>query len=53
MTLWGLRLTYNFYRKGGYDLSEEDYRWRIVIKEFEKYPIILWEIFHLVFICIF
>lgn len=25
--LWGLRLTYNFARKRGYDGSEEDYRW--------------------------
>ncbi|KAF0688126.1 Aste57867_20232 [Aphanomyces stellatus] len=27
VTQWGCRLTYNFYRKGGYRLSEEDYRW--------------------------
>ncbi len=30
-TLWGLRLSYNFYRKGGYHIipwkGEEDYRW--------------------------
>ncbi len=25
-TVWGLRLTYNFYRKGGYSWSGEDYR---------------------------
>ena len=24
---WGIRLTYNFWRKGGYNLSNEDYRW--------------------------
>ena len=24
-TAWGLRLTFNFYRKGGYRLGEEDY----------------------------
>lgn len=34
VTLWGLRLTYNFYRKGGYSLipwkGEEDYRWKIM-----------------------
>lgn len=28
--LWGARLTYNFYRKGGYWGNEEDYRWSIV-----------------------
>jgi steroid 5-alpha reductase family enzyme len=31
VTLWGLRLSYNFYRKGGYHIipwkGEEDYRW--------------------------
>jgi steroid 5-alpha reductase family enzyme len=31
VTLWGLRLSFNFYRKGGYSLipwrGEEDYRW--------------------------
>jgi steroid 5-alpha reductase family enzyme len=26
-SIWGARLTYNFARKGGYRLSEEDYRW--------------------------
>lgn len=25
--LWGVRLTYNFARKGGYSLTNEDYRW--------------------------
>lgn len=34
VTIWGLRLTYNFYRKGGYNIipwkGEEDYRWSIL-----------------------
>jgi len=34
VTIWGLRLSYNFYRKGGYNKipwkGEEDYRWGIV-----------------------
>lgn len=34
VTLWGLRLSYNFYRKGGYHMipwkGEEDYRWSIL-----------------------
>jgi len=34
VTLWGIRLSYNFYRKGGYDIlpwkGEEDYRWGIL-----------------------
>jgi steroid 5-alpha reductase family enzyme len=34
VTLWGLRLSYNFYRKGGYNIipwkGTEDYRWQIM-----------------------
>jgi steroid 5-alpha reductase family enzyme len=34
VTLWGLRLSYNFYRKGGYNKipwkGEEDYRWGVL-----------------------
>jgi steroid 5-alpha reductase family enzyme len=34
VTIWGLRLSYNFYRKGGYNIipwkGEEDYRWKII-----------------------
>lgn len=34
VTIWGLRLSYNFYRKGGYKIipweGEEDYRWNIM-----------------------
>jgi steroid 5-alpha reductase family enzyme len=30
VALWGLRLTYNFARKGGYAPGGEDYRWKFV-----------------------
>lgn len=30
VTLWGTRLTYNFWRKGGYYKGGEDYRWEMV-----------------------
>ena len=34
VTVWGLRLSYNFSRKGGYNIipwkGEEDYRWKIM-----------------------
>jgi len=34
VTMWGLRLSYNFNRKGGYSIipwkGEEDYRWKIL-----------------------
>lgn len=29
-TVWGSRLTYNFWRKGGYKKGEQDYRWPII-----------------------
>jgi len=45
--VWGVRLTYNFYRKGGYNLSSEDYRWPILR---EKMPAILFQLFNLLFI---
>ncbi|KAF2875471.1 hypothetical protein BDV95DRAFT_615517 [Massariosphaeria phaeospora] len=28
--LWGARLTFNYWRKGGYTVGSEDYRWAIV-----------------------
>ncbi|RVX73186.1 hypothetical protein B0A52_02313 [Exophiala mesophila] len=28
--LWSVRLTYNYYRKGGYNVGTEDYRWATV-----------------------
>ena len=34
VTLWGVRLSYNFYRKGGYNIipwkGDEDYRWTVL-----------------------
>jgi steroid 5-alpha reductase family enzyme len=29
-TLWGLRLQYNFFRKGGFSSGGEDYRWKYI-----------------------
>jgi steroid 5-alpha reductase family enzyme len=28
--IWSIRLTYNYWRKGGYSIGSEDYRWMIV-----------------------
>jgi len=55
--LWGFRLTYNFYRRGGYSWppwkGEEDYRWNIV----RAWPLlntnIGWFLFNLIFICFY
>ena len=35
-TLWSIRLTYNFFRKGGYQPGGEDYRWQIVKKKYQQ-----------------
>jgi len=56
-TLWGVRLTHNFYRRGGYTWppwkGEEDYRWEYIRQgHFLKIlanPII-WSLFNLTFI---
>ena len=42
-----LRLTYNFYIKGGFS-GGEDYRWAVIRR---WYPGWRWEIFNLIFIC--
>lgn len=55
ITLWGVRLTYNFAKKGAYKLKfwegEEDYRWRIVREsKFFKGKKFAWAMFDLFFI---
>jgi len=55
--VWGTRLTYNFWRRGGYSwppwAGEEDYRWAYV----RKWPVlntqIGWFLFNLLFISIY
>jgi len=48
---WGVRLTYNFWRKGGYNYADEDYRWQPLRKAITPYPV--WLLFNAFFICIF
>lgn len=31
-TIWSMRLTYNYWRKGGYTVGSEDYRWEVLKK---------------------
>lgn len=58
VTIWGIRLTYNFSRKSGYSIyfwkGEEDYRWKILK---QRVPIfntkIIWSLFNLSFICFY
>ena len=56
ITLWGCRLTYNFYIKGGFTFkngvfTDEDYRWGILRRCITN-PF-LWNLFHICFICLF
>lgn len=56
VSLWGLRLTVNFCIRGGYKMKngvfiDEDYRWGILRKTITN-PV-LWDAFHLFFICLF
>ena len=58
VTIWGLRLTYNFSRKGGYSIyiwkGEEDYRWKEVRKSITLFKSNFnWALFNLLFICFY
>ncbi|CAL8576453.1 hypothetical protein XPA_002334 [Xanthoria parietina] len=46
--VWSARLTYNYWRKGGYQVGSEDYRWKIV-KDYVNSPILFF-IFNIAFI---
>ncbi|KII89729.1 hypothetical protein PLICRDRAFT_137980 [Plicaturopsis crispa FD-325 SS-3] len=47
VTLWMLRLSYNTYRRGLFNLGDEDYRWAVLRKEIPPW---LFQITNLVFI---
>lgn len=59
-TIWGIRLTYNFSRRGGYKWppweGEEDYRWE-QIRQGHYLPILqnsfVWMIFNFIFISVY
>ncbi|KAA8568443.1 hypothetical protein EYC84_007475 [Monilinia fructicola] len=46
-TIWSLRLTFNYWRKGGYSIGSEDYRWEVLR---EKIPPALFFVFNIAFI---
>ncbi len=54
VTVWGIRLSYNFGRKGGYSIrfwsGEEDYRWSILRKNPQFDAKWKWVLFNLLFI---
>lgn len=54
VTVWGVRLTYNFSRRGGYSIrfwtGEEDYRWAVLRSKEEFSAKWKWTLFNLLFI---
>ncbi|MFN8277310.1 MAG: DUF1295 domain-containing protein [Chitinophagales bacterium] len=57
-TIWGVRLTYNFARRGGYSWKfwsgEEDYRWEVLRQRPEfKDKKVAWTLFNFFFISIY
>lgn len=57
VTLWGIRLTINFARKGAYSIKfwsgEEDYRWKILRNKKPLNNKFIWALFDLFFISIY
>jgi steroid 5-alpha reductase family enzyme len=57
VSAWGLRLTFNFGRRGGYSwkfwTGEEDYRWAILRAKPEFQPSWKWVLFNLFFISLY
>lgn len=57
VTVWGIRLTYNFNRRGGYSIrfwtGEEDYRWAILRAKPEFAAPWKWVLFNLLFISLY
>ena len=57
VTLWGIRLTFNFARKGAYSIKfwtgEEDYRWQVLRQKEPLNNKFAWALFDLFFISIY
>jgi steroid 5-alpha reductase family enzyme len=57
VTVWGVRLTYNFARRGGYSWrfwsAEEDYRWGVLRQEPVLRGRLRWTLFNLFFISLY
>lgn len=55
VSIWGIRLTYNFARRGAYQWKfwsgEEDYRWAVLRKKPGLNNRFVWMLFNLFFIC--
>ena len=57
VTIWGIRLTFNFARKGAYSIKfwtgEEDYRWQVLRQKAPLNKKFTWALFDLFFISIY
>jgi steroid 5-alpha reductase family enzyme len=57
VTLWGIRLSYNFARRGGYSWKfwegDEDYRWKVLQAKPEFKSKLVWSMFNLFFISLY
>ena len=58
VSIWGVRLSFNFARKGGFSLvpwkGAEDYRWKVLQKDIPALKIKLnWSLFNFFFICFY
>ena len=58
VSIWGIRLSFNFARKGGFTLipwkGAEDYRWEVLQKEIPQFKDSLnWSLFNFFFICFY
>ncbi|KAJ2965830.1 hypothetical protein NQ176_g10432 [Zarea fungicola] len=49
-TIWSARLTFNYWRKGGYNIGSEDYRWCIIMKQVPKPVFFLFNVTFISFI---
>ncbi|KAJ5103799.1 hypothetical protein N7532_004328 [Penicillium argentinense] len=48
--IWSARLTFNYWRKGGYQIGSEDYRWQIVRSKVNN--VFMFTIFNFLFIAV-
>jgi steroid 5-alpha reductase family enzyme len=39
--IWSARLTFNYWRKGGYEVGSEDYRWELIKKYIGSFAFLL------------
>ena len=42
--VWSARLTFNYWRKGGYNIGSEDYRWAVVKDYIGYWPMLIFDI---------